>query len=138
MAKTYQNIIDEARTLLQDSLEPFRYSDEILLSKLNRALQELGRLRPEIFWDRFDDETSDILVPEVVETDADPDSDPDELDADEDAEVALADTVEIPMQFYTALVYYVTASAEIVDDEFTDDGRAAMLMAQFKQQVIGL
>lgn len=137
MAKTYQNVIDEARVLLQDTdADGYRYSDLILIAKLNRALQELGRLRPDAFWDRFLED--DILIPEVVVTDTLPDTDPDELDEDEDLEVALSSNVDFPMQFYSAMVYFVTASAEIVDDEFTDDGRASMLMAQFKAQVISL
>jgi hypothetical protein len=138
MAKTYQNILDEARVLLQDSQDPVRYTDEVLLAKLNRGLQELARLRPDAFWDRYSEELEDILVPEVVETDDDPDTDPDELDDLEDAEVALSDNLDISLQFYGPLVYWVTASAEIIDDEFTSDGRASMLMAQFKAQVVTL
>lgn len=138
MAKTYQNLLTEARVLLQDTQEDYRYTDAVLLAMLNRALQELARLRPDAFWDRFDMETGDIVVPEVVSTDADPDTDPDAVDVTEDGEVALTDNIDIPMQFYSALVYFVTASAEIVDDEFTNDGRTAMLMTQFKTQVISL
>ncbi|MET0657254.1 MAG: hypothetical protein ABW110_03740 [Steroidobacteraceae bacterium] len=138
MAKTYADVITEARQLLQDTETPQRYSDTILLAKLNRALQELGRLRPDAFYDRFDDETSTIIVPEVVLVDADPDTDPDELNVLEDGQVALTDNFEAEMQFYTPMVYFITASAEILDDEFTTDGRASMLMAQFKQSIIGL
>ncbi len=138
MANTYQNAIDEARELLQDTRDPTRYPDSTLLNKLNRALQELARLRPDAFTDRFDDDTGEIIVPKVVVTDADPDTDPDTLDATEDAQVALSDEFDIPMMFYPAIVYFITASAEILDDEFTEDGRAAMLLAQFKQEVIGL
>lgn len=137
MAKTYQNLIDEARALLQDTdSEGYRYPDTVLLAKLNRGMQELGRLRPDAYWERFKED--DILIPEVVAIDADPDTDPDELDATEDAQVALADEVDFPMQFFSSVVYFVTASAEILDDEFTTDGRASMLMAQFKSQVVSL
>lgn len=139
MAKTYQNAIDEARDLLQDSdSSAYRYSNTVLLRKLNRALQELGRLRPDAFTARFDEDSGEIIVPEVVDTDTIPDTDPEELDVDEDSEVALADELDIPMQFYTPIVYFVVGSAEILDDEFTTDGRASMLMAQFKQSIIGL
>lgn len=138
MAKTYQNLITEARELLQDTRTEYRYTDAVLLNKLNRALQELGRLRPDAFTDRFNDETGDILVPEVVVDDATPDSDPDVLDATEDAEVALSSTIDWPMMFYPAVVAYVTGAAELIDDEFTDDGRAVTLMASFKQGVVGL
>lgn len=137
MAKTYQNIIDEARVLLQDTdADGYRYAADALLAILNRGFNELARLRPDAFWDLFDGE--DIIVPEIVNIDSDPDSDPDELDSDEDSEVALSDNFGLPMQFYNPLVYFVVSSAEIVDDEFTNDGRAAMLMQQFRAQVMSL
>lgn len=138
MAKTYQNLLTEAREILQDSQSPFRYTDATLLNQLNRALMELGRLRPDAFTDRFDDESGDIIVPEVVVSDATPDSDPDELDVDEDSQVALTSSIDWPMQFYPAMVAYVIGSAELTDDEFTDDGRAATLLSIFKTEILGL
>jgi hypothetical protein len=137
MAKTYQNILDEARVLLQDTdADGYRYDNEALLAILNRGMQELARLRPDAFWDLFDGEN--ILVPEVVDTDAEPDTDPDEVDEDEDSEIALSASFNLPMQFYSPLVAFVVGSAEIVDDEFTEDGRAMMLLQSFKSQVLGL
>lgn len=136
MAKTWSDLLGEARVILQDTDSPTRYSDAVLLSKLNRGLQELARLRPDAFWDRFD--RDDVVVPQVAVLDPNPAEDPDVFDPDEAAIVAVADNVDLPMQFYTALVYWVTSSAELLDDEFTNDGRAATLMAQFKGMVIGL
>ena len=117
MAKTYQNLITEAREILQDTEESYRYSDGVLLNKLNRGLQELGRIRPDAFWDTF--VTDDIVVPEVTTG-------------------MLGDTFPIPMQFYNPLVSWIVAWAEVLDDEFTVDGRADMLIKQFKTQVMGL
>ncbi len=137
MAKTYQDIITEARVLLQDTDEDgYRLDNDKLLAILNRGMQELARLRPDAYWDLFD--ADDIIVPEIMETDPDPDSDPDELDPDEDGEVAWTDDFGLPMQFYQPLVFFVVSSAEIVDDEFSNDGRAAMLMQQFRAQVMSL
>jgi hypothetical protein len=42
------------------------------------------------------------------------------------------------MQFYSPLVSFVVAWAEIVDDEFTNDGRAAALLANFKTELVGI
>jgi len=118
MAKTYQTAIDEAREILQDTdADTYRYTTATLLNILNRALQELGRIRPDAFWDTF--VTDDIVIPEV-ETGT------------------LGTTFPIPMQFYAPIVSFIVAWAEVLDDEFTTDGRAAMLLAQFKQQVLGL
>jgi len=42
------------------------------------------------------------------------------------------------MMFYTPLVYWVASSAELVDDEFTNDGRVVLLQNQFKNMVVSL
>lgn len=117
MAKTYQTLITEARQILQDTDEPYRYSDEILLNKLNRGLQEVGRIRPDAFWDTF--VTDDIVIPEVATGD-------------------LNTVFPLPMQFYNPLVSWIVAWAEVLDDEFTVDGRADMLIKQFKTQLMAL
>lgn len=118
MARTYQNLIDEAREILQDTDEDaYRWSETHLLNTLNRGLQELGRIRPDAYYDTFT--TDDIVVPEV--TDA-----------------TLGDTFPIPMMFYAALVMYIAGMAELIEDEFATDGRAITLITQFKQQVISL
>ena len=118
MAKTYQTAINEAREILQDTDDDgYRYSEATLLNILNRALQELGRIRPDAFWTTF--ATDDIVVPEVTTLD-------------------LSTTFPLPMQFYLPIVSFIVAWAEVVDDEFTQDGRAGMLLAQFKTQVMSL
>lgn len=136
MAKTWQNVIDEARVILQDSESPERHSSTVLLAKLNRGLQELRRLRPDAFWDFFS--VDDARPPEVVVVDATPDTDPDEFDELEDGEIALSATFNLDLMFYTPLVYWVASSAELVDDEFTNDGRVVLLQNAFKNMVVGL
>lgn len=117
MAKTYANLLTEARELLQDTEAPYRYSDELLVNKLNRGLQSVARIRPDAFWDTF--ATTDIVVPEVTVA-------------------GLNATFPLHMQFYSPLVAFVVAWAEVLDDEFTSDGRAAMLIASFKSELLGL
>jgi hypothetical protein len=118
VAKTYQTAITEAREILQDTDSTgYRYSDTVLLNILNRALQELGRIRPDAFWATFD--TDDIVIPEVTDSD-------------------LSTVFPIPMQFYSPVVSFIVAWAEVLDDEFTVDGRAAALWQQFKTQVVSI
>ena len=117
MAKTYQNLIDEAREILQDTEAPYRYADSILLNILNRGLQEVGRSRPDAFWDTF--ATDDIVVPEITTG-------------------TLGDLFPIAMQFFLPLVSFTVAWAEVLDDEFTVDGRADMLGKQFKAQLLAI
>lgn len=135
-AKTWDDLIVEARVILQDTDSPERHSDTILLAKLNRGLQELARLRPDAFLDYFTGD--DILVPRVVSTDPVPDTDTEELDIDEDEEIASSATFTLNMMFYTPLVYWVASSAELVDDEFTNDGRVVLLQNNFKSMVVSL
>lgn len=117
MAKTYQNAITEAREILQDTVEEYRYSDATLLNVLNRALQEVGRIRPDAYWADF--ATDDIEIPEIELAD-------------------LGDSFQIPMQFFFPIVSFIVAWAEVLDDEFTADGRADLLIKQFKAQVLSL
>jgi hypothetical protein len=135
MAKTWANLITEVRVLLQDT-DGDRWSDDVLLAKLNRALQELGRVRPDAFYDRWN--VDEIVIPEVFATDPTPDSDVTVFDPEEDSDVPLTAEIDIPMMFYPPLVYFVAASAELVEDEFTNDGRAITLMNEFKRMVLTL
>ncbi len=125
MAKTYQNLLTEVRELLQDTdAVDKRYTDATLLNILNRGLQDLGRLRPDAFYALF--ASNSLNVPEIVESGASA------------GQTDWTDAFEIEMQFYSPLVTYVTAVAEIVDDEYTTDGRAALLFNQFRMSTIGL
>lgn len=117
MAKTYATLLTEAREILQDTVEPYRYSDDLLVNKLNRGLQSMARIRPDAFWDTFTN--GDIVVPEVTLAGIDT-------------------TFPLQMQFYSPLVSFIVAWAEIVDDEFTNDGRAAALLANFKTELVGI
>lgn len=139
MAKTWQNVLDEARVILNDTeATSNRYTNTMLLAKLNRGLQELGRLRPDAFWAFFD--VDDVKIPLIVAVggDANPDTDTAAFDETEDAEIALDQPFNLPMLFYSSLVYWVAGSAELVDDEFTVDGRAMTLLSQFKAMVVSL
>lgn len=122
--KTYQDLITEAREFAQDSLAPFRNEDSFYLNHLNRGLQELGRMRPDAFYDLFD--ANSLNVPEVV--DADPTGD----------EVLWTTVFQVEGQFYAPLLAYVQGVAEVQDDEFTLEGRAMALMQQFRNTVLGL
>lgn len=126
MAKTYQELISESRDLLQDSALPQRYTDQFLVDQLNRALQDLGRIRPDAFYDLFDANT--LNVPEVLTT----------APTAGTTEVQWTDDVQIELQFFTPLVVYVVGSAEVTDDEFTLDNRAGLLLSQFRATVLSI
>ena len=125
MAKTYQNLVTEARELLQDTdTDVQRYTDATLLNILNRGLQDLARIRPDSFYNEF--LSNSLNVPEIVESGA------------VAGQANWTDTVGFELQFYPPLVGYVTGVAEITDDEYTTDSRAALLLSLFRNGVIGL
>jgi len=123
--KTYENLVTEARKLLQDTDTNLqRYTDEDLIEILNRGLRDLGTMRPDVFYGLF--AANSLNVPEIVESGAGID------------QIDWTDVFTLEFQFYTPLVGYIVGIAEIFDDEYSVDGRAALLLNQFKNQVIGL
>ena|SRR5271165_2800476 len=128
MAKTYQQLLSEAREILQDSnTDPTlqRYQDQTLVDVLNRGLLELYRLRPDAFYDFWDDTAEDFLVPSLT-TNALPDT------------TSYLNPFALPFMFYDPLANWVVGIVESVDDEFTDDSRSTQFRAAFKAAVVGL
>ena len=125
MAKTYQDIVTEARVLLQDTeASSQRYSDATLLAILNRGLRSLAGIRPDACYDLFDANT--LNVPEIVES------------SPGAGQTAWTSSFNLDFQFFSPLVHYVVGVAEIVDDEYSTDGRAALLLNEFKRSLMGL
>ena len=124
-AKTYSTLITESREVLQDTnTTTQRYSDSTLLNVLNRGLHDLSVKRPDAFYDLY--AVSDLTVPRIVE------------ESPGSGEIIWTAVFGLEMQFYNPLVNYVVGVAEIFDDEYTDDGRAAMLLQQFRAQLLGI
>lgn len=125
MAKTYQTLVTEARELLQDTdTDQRRYTDSTLLNILNRGLHDLSRIRPDLTYTAYN--ANSLEVPEIVES------------APGAGQVAWTDTWPWEMWFYNRMVEYVVALAEVTDDEYTVDGRAALMLQQFRNGSIGL
>jgi len=125
VAKSYQDVISEARVLLQDTdSDSYRNTETNLLAMLNRGLQALARIRPDACYDLYS--ANSLEVPELVES------------SPGAGQTLYTADFGLEMQFFNALVHYVTGMAEIVDDEYTEDGRAAMLLNQFKMNVLGM
>ncbi len=125
MAKTYQDVITEVRVLLQDTdSDNYRYSEVVLIAILNRGLQSVARSRPDACYDLYTDNS--LEVPELVE------------DSPGSGQTIYTDSFGLEMQFFNPLVSYLVGIAELVDDEYTEDGRAAMLLQAFKAELLGL
>lgn len=104
---TLQNIIDSVRVDLQDA-DGIRYTDAQLLEYCNDGIQEAFRLRPDFRLGSF------TAAPVTY---------------------VAGSTVPFPVQYQMLLKHYVDFRAEIRDDEYSVDGRAAGLLARFTQEL---
>lgn len=125
MARTYADLISEVRNFTQDAVAPYRNADSFYIQILNRALDEVGRLRPDAYYDLFD--ANDLNIPTVIASGT-PGTN----------EVLTTADFQLERQFYPPIVAYMVGMAEVQDDEFTDEGRAAMLLTQFRNTILGL
>jgi len=105
---TVADYIHQARVLLQDTVETYRYSDAEILAALNFGLTEARRLRPDMFIGRLD------AVPFYTDD---------------------ADAVDFDVQYRMALLYYIIGNVQLRDDEDTTDARAAALLTKFVAQL---
>jgi hypothetical protein len=112
---TWYSLLFEARVQLQDGDSTcYRYPDAMLLNALNRGINELARIRPEAYYEKGG-------VPEITE-------------------LNWTQTVisALDMRFYDPLMWFVVGSAELSEDEYASDGRAAAKLERFERQVLGL
>lgn len=109
---TVAKYVTAARTLLSDTVEPYRYSDGSLVFGLSASLLEARKLRPDLFLGRLDD------VPEFTANDS--------------------SEVEFDQQYRVALLYYIVGHAQLRDDEDTQDARAATFLNKFLGQLLSI
>lgn len=104
MAFIYQSAVDLARIPLNDAGKD-RYSDATLLSFANQGMLQIFMRRPDLFAGRFGNPPH--------------------------GEHLLTDAFPLPAEYVQILADYVTARAEMTDDEYVTAGRAAMFMQLF-------
>lgn len=116
MARTLELVSDyisDSRTLLQDTIQPYRYDDPSLLVAFNVALMEGRRLRPDLF-----------------------------IDCDgHDRPLSFQTTnVDVPMEypFRLAFVFGTCAHALARDQEDVQDQRAATFLDTFQTLLTGV
>jgi hypothetical protein len=104
--------ISEVRTLLQDSVEPFRYPDADLVAALNNAMIEGRRMRADLFVYRGHGRTPSFSDNDATE-------------------------VEMEEPFRVAFVYGATAFALFRDQEDIEDERASSFLNTFNSMLLG-
>lgn len=113
MARTVAQIIAAARSILQDEVPPYRYSDAALAGYVSEAVTETRRVRPDLFLTTLRD-----AIPLYTQDN-------------------LATEIPLPDEYYSQVVNYVAGRADIREDSFAQDGRAATLITSFGAAVSG-
>jgi hypothetical protein len=113
---TVQNYIDRSRTLLNDTVAPYRYPDADLVEALNMGVLEARRIRPDLFRTFF--RATDGL-PEFSTGD-------------------LAEEVDIDAQYRVTFVYYIVGQIQLRDEEDVQDTRAAAFLNKFNSQLLAV
>ena len=104
MPFTYQSVVDLARIPLNDA-DQARYPDSTLLLFLNHALLQILKRRPDLFIGQFDSPLQ--------------------------GQNGLADAFPLPAEYVQTIADYVTARAEMTDDEHVNSGRAGVFLQLF-------
>lgn len=109
-------VLASARDILQDTVAGgYRYSDESLYRALNQAFLEAKRLRPDMYF-------VEGAIQPVPTVDASNVSTP----------------VKVDDQFMQAFVVYVVGFVELRDDQYSQDGRAAAMLNQFRGTLLSV
>jgi len=109
---TVADYISSARILLQDTVADYRYPDADLVNGLNLGFLEIRRLRPELVRTYF---RTAFPTFSAGSTGA---------------------SVPIDVQYRVALLYYICGSAQLRDDENTQDSRASVFLNKFTAQLL--
>lgn len=106
---TVAGYLEDARAILLDQRQPYRYSNEDLLTALNTGFLEGRRLRADLFLRG---------VPYFHKCDESP--------------------IPIEPQFRLAFVYATVAHALVREDEDIQDERAASFLGMFQDMLVGV
>ena len=113
MARTYSQVIERARRILQDEdAANYRYTDQSLLDAVNDALLEVRRVRPDLF---ISVAFTPVDVPLGQEMSA---------------------LIPIEDMYFQSLVYLTTGYQMLRDDEFSLDSRAVNLLNKGTAQLL--
>jgi hypothetical protein len=108
---TVADYVAEARVLLQDLIETYRYPDADLVSALNMGIMTARRLRPDLFLNA-------TTLPSFVE-----------------ADIAAATEFDMDEQYRVPFVYFMVGHAQLRDEEDTQDARAGAFIGKFTSQL---
>lgn len=119
------------RSLLQDKISPFRYTDDDVVGALNNCMAEISRIRPDMFLDlKYQNPliTGDIRdgVPQLYQAVASGQS------------LGMDETVAIPSNYYMAVQWHMTGFLQLYDVADTQDQRGASFIERAKSMFLSI
>jgi hypothetical protein len=111
---TVTDYVTEARVLLQDTVETYRYPNSDLISALNLAIMTARRNRPDLFMEV-------VSVPQFII-----------------ADITNGTAFAMDIQYRVAFLFFMVGFAQLRDEEDTQDTRAAAFIGKFTQQLLTL
>ena len=140
MAQRYRTVSDYlaiARLNLQDAVTPYRHDDNTLLSALNIGMDEMARIRPDIFIDlkyqrplRKGD-TDDGMPPAYTLSDV-------ATNSDGTYSLGKGTLVPVPSKYVSTIDWFINGWVQFLDVTDTQDARAQGFMAKFQSHLTTL
>jgi hypothetical protein len=109
---TVADYVAEARVLLQDTVETYRYPQADLVAALNLGIMTARRNRPDLFL-----EVS--AIPQFIVDD-----------------IAAGTLFAMDEQYRTPFLFFMVGFAQLRDEEDTQDARSAAFIGKFTQQLM--
>ena len=133
MAQQYMSvagIVGIARDQLQDLIgPPYRYEDQQIIDALNIGINEMGRLRPDIFLDlKFQRPLRKGDINEGLPS----------LFTTADITAAPPTLVPVPSKVLNPLQWYINGWLQMTDNTDTTDQRAQAFMVKFNTHLMNL
>ena len=123
--KSIDDAVNEIRMLINDlDLTTPRFTQTQVLDKLNTALLEVYRLRPDAYVGNFQQGILSVNQPTTYVL----------TDLGQNPPVAFPLDIRL---FFAPVVFYVVGMLDLTDDEFADDNRAMTVLQAFRNQLIG-
>lgn len=123
---TVANYVADARTLLQDTVQPYRYPDADLVEALNMAWLEASRLRPDLVLDAKYQGFLPRRQPAPTN------------DAPSFSVADMTVSAQVPQPYRQTFLYFIVGEAQLRDTEDTQDSRASAFMSKFIQQLLSI
>jgi hypothetical protein len=112
---TVADYVAEARVLLQDKVQEYRYSDLELVNALNLGVMHARRMRSDLFLD------SHGTVPQFTVDN-----------------IASGTPFPMDVQYRVVFILFMVGYAQLRDEEDTQDARAIGFITKFTQQLVSL